>query len=159
MLKRKIVTHCAKIKKVEDDVHAISVDQPPPDGAAVVSDQLDLPTSIPADIQNGIQQFTNLFQELTSLPPFREYDHYIPLVPGSQLVNVRPYKYVPHQKTEIEKQVEDMLKKGIIQKSVSSFASSILLVKKKYESWHFCVDYRHLIAITVKDKHPLPIVD
>jgi len=33
------------------------------------------------------------------------------------------------------------------------------LVKKKDGTWHFCVDYRHLNAITVKNKHPLPIVD
>jgi hypothetical protein len=72
---------------------------------------------------------------------------------------VRPYKYSPHQKTEIEKQVLELLNQGIIQRSVSSFASPILIVKKKDGSWRFCVDYRRLNATTVKDKHPLPVVD
>jgi len=38
-------------------------------------------------------------------------------------------------------------------------SSRVSLVKKKDGTWRFCVDYRHLNAITVKNKHPLPIVD
>jgi hypothetical protein len=52
-----------------------------------------------------------------------------------------------------------MLKKGVIQHSNNPFASPVLLVKKKDGTWRFCVDYRHLNAITVKNKHSLPIVD
>ena len=113
------------------------------------SDQLELAASVPSSIQAIIQQYSHLFHEPSQLPPFRDFDHSIPLISGAQPVNVRPYKYAPHQKTKIEKQGEDMLKKGIIQKSVSSFASPVLLVKKKDGSWHFCVDYRQLNTITV----------
>jgi hypothetical protein len=52
-----------------------------------------------------------------------------------------------------------MLKSGIIKPSTSPYASPILLVKKKDGTWRFCIDYRHLNAITVNNKHPLPIVD
>jgi hypothetical protein len=56
-------------------------------------------------------------------------------------VNIRPYRYSPQQKSEIEKQVQDMLRLGVIQHSASSFASPVPLVKKKDGNWCFCVDY------------------
>lgn len=90
--------------------------------------------------QTLLQQFDQLFQEPTSLPPSRAYDHHIPLVTGAQPVNVRPYRYAPMQKTKIEKQVQEMLASGIIQHSVGPFASPVLLVKKD-RTWRFCVDY------------------
>ncbi|WVZ79457.1 hypothetical protein U9M48_027033 [Paspalum notatum var. saurae] len=115
--------------------------------------------SIPVEIQNVLDQFPEVFQVPTSVPPNRPYDHHIPLLPGAQPVNVRPYRYTPTQKSEIEKQLTEMLKNGIIRPSTSPYASPMLLVKKKDGTWRFCVDYRHLNMITVKNKHPIPVVD
>jgi len=115
--------------------------------------------NVPTQVQQLIQKFSHLFQEPADLPPLRDDDHHISLVPGAQPVNIRPYRYSPQQKNEIEKQIKEMLHRGVIRNSSSPFAYPILLVKKKDGTWHFCVDYRHLNAITVKNKHPMPVVD
>jgi hypothetical protein len=114
---------------------------------------------IPVKIQHVLQEFNSVFDEPMGLPPTRSFDHTIPLIPGAVPVNVRPYRYTPAQKDEIEQQVREMLDKGIIQPSSSPFSSPVLLVKKKDGTWRFCVDYRHLNVITVKNKYPLPIID
>jgi hypothetical protein len=62
-------------------------------------------------------------------------------------------------KDEVENQMKDMLNNGIIQHSNSAFSSPVLLVKKKDHFWRFCVDYRHLNALTIKSKYPVPIID
>jgi hypothetical protein len=115
--------------------------------------------NVATELHQLIKQYDHLFQEPTELSPKRNYDHHIPLIPRAQPVNVKPYRYASQQKSEIEKQVTEMLEFDIIQHSASPFASPMLLVKKKDGTWRFCVDYKHLNAITVKNKHPLPIVD
>ena len=60
---------------------------------------------------------------------------------------------------EADKQIDEMLKKDVIQPSVSPWASAIVMVKKKDGSTRFCVDYRKLNDITVKDAYPLPRID
>jgi hypothetical protein len=73
-------------------------------------------------------------------------------------MNITPYRYAPLLKDEIEHQIKEMLNSGLIQHSSSPFSSPVLLVKKKDGSYMFCVDYRHLNAIIVKGKYPVPII-
>jgi hypothetical protein len=78
---------------------------------------------------------------------------------GAQPFCLRPYRYNPAQKNEIETQVQDMLHKGWIQPSSSPYSSHVLLVWKKIGDWRLCVDYRRLNALTIKNKYPLPIIE
>ena len=80
-------------------------------------------------------------------------------MPGAQPVFIRPYRYPPKLKDEIEAQVQEMLSQGLIQPSSSSFSSPVLLVKKKDGSYRFCVDFRHLNALTRKSKFPVLVFD
>jgi hypothetical protein len=65
----------------------------------------------------------------------------------------------PAQRVEIEKQIQEMLKLGIIKPSTSPWAAGIVMAPKPDGSWRFCVDYRALNKVTVKDSYPLPRVD
>jgi hypothetical protein len=114
---------------------------------------------LPVKLQHIIDQYSSVFDIPKGLPPVRDCDHRIPLLPGARPVQMRPYWYAPALKTEIEAQVAEMLASGLIQHSKSPFASSVILVKKKDNSYHFCVDYRHLNALTTKSKFHVPIID
>jgi hypothetical protein len=106
-----------------------------------------------------LQEFKDVFVTNNKLPPHRSYDHAIPLLPNSAPVNSKPYRYSPHHKDEIEKQVQELLADGLITPSTSPFASPVLLVQKKDGTWRFCVDYRKLNTLTIKNRFPIPIVD
>lgn len=74
-------------------------------------------------------------------------------------MSIRQYRYSPKLKSEIESQVAELLKTGMIRPSRSPFSSPVLLVKKKDHTWRMCVDYRMLNALTVKTKFPIPVID
>ncbi|XP_066354763.1 uncharacterized protein [Miscanthus floridulus] len=87
-----------------------------------------------------LDQYQHLFRVPTELPPRRACDHSIPLLPRAQPVSVRPYRYSPALKSEIEAQVTEMLQSGLIRPSSSAFSSLVLLVRKKDNGWRLCVD-------------------
>lgn len=106
------------------------------------------------------QRFSMVFEEPKDLPPLRGvFDHPIPLELGSGPVNIRPYRYPIKQKDIIEKLIQEMLDRGIIQNSSSPFASPVVLVGKKDGSWRLCIDYRELNRKTVKNKFPIPVIE
>lgn len=74
-------------------------------------------------------------------------------------VKQRAYRTSPEKRREIDRQVQILLEDGVIEESCSPWSSPIILVKKKNNSWRFCVDYRKLNSVTIKDSHPLPRID
>lgn len=126
---------------------------------AVESQSKAPPAPVPPKIQEVLHEYADVFSEPKALPPRRQYDHGINLEPGAPPINTRPYRYSPAQKDKIEKQVHDMLDAGVIVHSMSPYAAPVLLVKKKDGNWRFCIDFRRLNQVTVKNKFPLPVVD
>ena len=83
--------------------------------------------SPPSDqIQDLLSQYQDVFTDPKTLPPQRFHDHQIPLLPGTAPLNSRPYRYSPLHKTEIERQVKELLEAGLIVPSTSLFASLVL---------------------------------
>ncbi len=72
----------------------------------------------------------------------------------------QPIRRTPlHLTPEVDKQIDEMLNKNVIQPSTSPWSSGIVLVTKKDGSKRFCIDYRKLNDATVKDSYPLPRID
>lgn len=126
--------------------------------AVVKPDAEHTESPIPECVQTVLDSYTNVFATPTDLPPEMQYDHPISLKPDVPF-NARPYRYSPTHKDEIEKQVKQMLATGITVPSMSPYASPVLLVQKKDGSWRFCVDYRRLNELTIKNMFPMPVID
>lgn len=114
---------------------------------------------LPLGVAGVLESFGEVFKMPEGMPPLRPFDHRVHLLPGTPPVNVRPYRYPYFQKTEIERQVREMLDQGIIQQSNSPFSSRVLLIRKKDGTFRFCIDYRALNTATVPDHFPIPTAD
>jgi hypothetical protein len=93
------------------------------------------------------------------MPPNREVEFIIELQSGTAPISRRPYKMTPKELAELKVQLNELLNKGYIRPSSFPWACSALFVKKKDQSLRLCVDYRHLNAVTIKNKYPLPRID
>jgi hypothetical protein len=97
--------------------------------------------------------------ELPGMPPDRDVEFVIELNPGTTLFSKRPYHMPPKELAELKNQLQELLDKGYIRPSSSSWGCPALFVKKKDGSLRLCVDYRPLNAVTIKHKYPLPRID
>ena len=93
------------------------------------------------------------------LPPSRDVDHRIELLPGSTPPSRPTFRMNPRELDELKKQLDELLKRGFIQPSTSPYGAPVLFVKKKDGTMRMCVDYRALNSITVKNKYPLPRIE
>jgi len=107
-----------------------------------------------------VREFSDVFpDEVLGLPPSREIEFSIDLVPRAGPVSIAPYRMAPAELAELKKQIEELLEKQFIRPSVSPWGAPVLLVKKKDGSSRLCVDYRQLNKLTIKNRYPLPRID
>ena len=85
--------------------------------------------------------------------------HRIELKPGATPVHAQPYRAGPKARSIDEEYVKKMLDAGVVEPGQSEWASPVVLVPKRDGSLRFCVDYRKLNSLTVKDSYPLPRMD
>ncbi|GJW52037.1 putative reverse transcriptase domain-containing protein [Tanacetum coccineum] len=97
--------------------------------------------------------------DLLGLPPLRETEFRIELIPRAMLVAKSPYRLAPSEFEELLGQLKEIQDKGFIRPSSSPWGAPVLFMKKKDGSFRICIDYRELNKLTVKNCYPLPWID
>jgi hypothetical protein len=112
------------------------------------------------DIQKIIDRHSKAFEPIPpGEPPDRGFEHIIELEEGEKPIITTPYRNPKKCKYKIEKDIKEILDMGHIRPSYSPFASSVVLVKKKYGTMCMCIDYRELNKKTIKNIYPIPRID
>ncbi|GJX40697.1 putative reverse transcriptase domain-containing protein [Tanacetum coccineum] len=98
-------------------------------------------------------------EDLPGLPPTRQVEFQIDLIPGVAPVARAPYRLAPSEMKELSEQLKELSDKGFIRPSSSPWGAPVLFVKKKDGSFRMCIDYRELNKLTVKNRYSLPRID
>jgi hypothetical protein len=107
-----------------------------------------------------VRDFPDVFpEELPGMPPDREVEFVIDLLPGTAPISKRPYRMSVEELKELKKQLTELQEAGYIRPSSSSWGATVLFIQKKDGSQRMCVDYRSLNDVTVKNKYPLPRIE
>ncbi len=117
---------------------------------------IDPATKLPKQYHEYLDVFSK--KEADTLPKHRAYDHAINLKEGSLPPSSRLYGMSRNEMQELRRYLDENLTKGFIRASRSQAASPVLFVKKPGGGLRFCVDYRGLNAITIKNRYPLPLI-
>lgn len=113
---------------------------------------------VPKEYHSQINVFMK--QDADILAKRRKEDHKIELMEGKKAPFVRNYKPLSDQETEaMKKYIDKHLGKGFIRLSSSAAAAPVLLVRKPGDGLRFCVDYRALNAVIIKNRHPIPLIN
>ncbi|GJS90016.1 putative reverse transcriptase domain-containing protein [Tanacetum coccineum] len=97
-----------------------------------------------------VRDFPEVFPEdLSGLPPTRQVEFQIDLVPGAAPVARAPYRLAPSKMKELSEQLQELSDKGFIRPSSSPWGAPVLFVKKKDGSFRMCIDYRELNKLTI----------
>ncbi|KAJ0801140.1 putative nucleotidyltransferase, Ribonuclease H [Helianthus annuus] len=107
-----------------------------------------------------VRDFPQVFpDDVSGLPPLREVEFRIDLIPGATPVAKSPYRLAPSEMQELASQLQELTDKGFIRPSSSPWGAPVLFVKKKDGTFRMCIDYRELNKLTIKNRYPLPRID
>ncbi|GJT62579.1 putative nucleotidyltransferase, ribonuclease H [Tanacetum coccineum] len=107
-----------------------------------------------------VKEFPNVFPEdLPSIPPVRQVELQIDLIPEAAPIARTPYRLAPLKMQELSNQLQELTDQGFIRPSTSPWGAPVLFVKKKDGSFRMCIDYRELNKLTIKNRYPLPMID
>jgi hypothetical protein len=93
------------------------------------------------------------------MPPDRDIEFLIELLPGTPPISKRPYRMPVNELVELKKQIAELQAKGFIRPSSSPWGAPVLFVEKKDGTQRMCVNYRSLNEVTIKNKYPLPRIE
>jgi hypothetical protein len=112
------------------------------------------------DQNRVVDEFPDVFpDDLLGMPPNRDIEFIIELLPGTAPIAKRPYRMGVDELEELKKQIKELQDKGFIRPSSSSWGAPVIFVDKKDDTQRMCVDYRSLNEVTIKNKYPLPRID
>jgi hypothetical protein len=98
-------------------------------------------------------------EELPGMPPDRDIEFVIELIPRIAPIYKRPYRMSDKQLAELKEQIHELQGKGYIWASSSPWGAPVIFVPKKDGTQRMCVDYRALNEVIIKNKYPLPQID
>ena len=106
-----------------------------------------------------MKNYADVFEEVENLPPQREIEFRIDLIPNARPVVHPIRRMAPKEKEELSSQTRELLWKGLIRPSFSAWGAAVVFVPKSDGTLRLCVDYRDLNKQTLKNKYPLPRID
>ncbi|KAL4360747.1 hypothetical protein GQ457_04G015530 [Hibiscus cannabinus] len=113
----------------------------------------------PRDIRTVCDFSGVLLEEFLGLLSDMDVEFTIETYSDSAPVSISPYRMAPKELKELKTQLQELLDRGFIRPSTSSWGAPVLFVKKKDESLRMCIYYLQLNKMTVKNKYPLPRID
>ena len=120
------------------------------------SKNVDPATILPPQYHNYLDIFSK--KEADTLPLHQVYDHAIHFKEGAQLPVFTLYGISCDEALKLHQYLDENLSKRFIWASHSQAATPVLFIKKSEEGLHFCIDYKSLNAITVKNHYPLSLI-
>jgi hypothetical protein len=108
-----------------------------------------------------IEEFSDIFPDDLphGLPPKRSIDLKIDLLTDTTPIKRPIYKLSEEELKVLKSQIDELLEKGFIRTSTSSWGSSVIFVPKKEGGLRMCIDYRALKKASIRNNYPLPRID